>query len=116
MMADSRIHLQESESEDEDWEQEDEDEEEDEDSDVEMDEPKKFTPSARKKKTEETPAPESVSSIGSSVAQDDDDTEASGPAEFIDDGLPHPRVSSAVPTPKNNSPCDATMLIHRLAF
>ncbi|TPX15400.1 uncharacterized protein E0L32_004380 [Thyridium curvatum] len=86
----------ESEGEDDDEDEDDEDEdEEDEEGDIEMaDEPRKFTPSARKKKQqdEESVAGSETSvssgSTASSGTSEEDETEADT-AE--DDGLPHPR-------------------------
>jgi hypothetical protein len=81
---------------DEDEEDEDEDEdeedEEDEEGDIEMpDEKQLLSPSKRKKKqADETSVAESESSTTTS----EEDTEADTTATSVDDGLPHPRVSS----------------------
>ena len=87
------------ESEDEDDDEDDEDEEDEEDEDEEMDDEEEnenksqmHTPSKRKKKQDEISDTTSEASAPSATSEDDDDTETT--ATTVDDGLPHPRVSS----------------------
>lgn len=62
---------------------------------MEVTSPKKFTPSKRgKKPTEQDPNADTDSGLGSSVPSEEDETETTEAA--VDDGLPHPRVSSTV--------------------
>jgi hypothetical protein len=81
---------------DEDDEDEEDEDDEDEDGDIEMDdEPKKqlFTPSKRKKKQdEEESVADSESLAPSTEGSEEDETETI--ATSVDDGLPHPRVST----------------------
>lgn len=87
------------EDEDDEWDDEDDEDDEDEDGDVEMADEEVLSPSKRgKKKTAEaTPEPTAPASVTST---EDDETETDTVATSVDDGLPHPRVSStAFPKP-----------------
>lgn len=88
---------EEDDEEDDDEYEDEDDDDEDADGDIEMEaEPKKFTPSTRKKHADEASIPDSDSGIGTSVASEEDDTETEAGPAAVDDGLPHPRVSSTM--------------------
>lgn len=83
------------EDEDDEWDDEDDEDEEDEDGDVDMADEQKASESKRgKKKAADEGIPE-VAAPTSVTSTEDDETEADTAATSVDDGLPHPRVSSA---------------------
>jgi hypothetical protein len=96
-----------SDDEDEDDEDDDEDdyEDEDEEGDIEMEdeEPKEqqFTASKRKKKqgADEVSNADSASTAPSIVPSEEDEEETESVATTVDDGLPHPRVSTFLSIP-----------------
>jgi N-acetylneuraminic acid mutarotase len=97
---DTNTELQESEDEEDEEDDEDEDDEGDEDEDEEMEESQSteqlHTPSKRKKARDEVSEASAESPTTPTSTEEEDETETA--ATSVDDGLPHPRVSSA-PSP-----------------
>lgn len=94
---DTNTELQESEDEEDEEDDEDEDDEGDEDEDEEMEESQSteqlHTPSKRKKARDEVSEASAESPTTPTSTEEEDETETA--ATSVDDGLPHPRVSSA---------------------